>query len=372
MTTAQFWTTVSSEIKITPGGNGGGGRGKPEKEKGGGAGGDGGRGGGGGGGWSGRGNNGGGGGGPSLPEEYLQFLIDVTDNNGDTVVGMDEIQILDIEGNNLARTETILGPGTALGNSKVSYVDGYDGVYKNFGMNLAGDTDGWIDAETGQTGWTQMFFDAAHDMTSCTIMMQSPDRAFKDFTFQYSDNGSSWTTVRTVTGETWTGFFGDKEKNYSWTSAGAHRYWRINVTATSHGALGVGCYNIRWLNAAGQYIGPTERIVICTANTNFNDADRPYKLFAGPFPTPVPDTQTGWLSTTTTSVQLLRITFPYLVRVASMKFFVPKQSGNWQKNRMPKDFTIEGRKTNAGAYDTLYTAVGEINWLDNENREFVF
>ncbi len=54
----------------------------------------------------------------------------------------------------------------------------------------------------------------------------------KDWTFQYSDDNSSWTTIDTQTNQTtWTDGVGVK---YTF-SAASHRYWRMNVSATNGG-----------------------------------------------------------------------------------------------------------------------------------------
>lgn len=59
--------------------------------------------------------------------------------------------------------------------------------------------------------------------------MDAATTAPKDFTLDWSDNGSSWTTHATWTGEAvWTS---NERRKYTITSAPAKNYWRINVTA---------------------------------------------------------------------------------------------------------------------------------------------
>jgi len=56
----------------------------------------------------------------------------------------------------------------------------------------------------------------------------------KDFTLDWSDNGSAWTTHATWTGETnWTS---SERRKYAISAAPAKSYWRLNVTARQSGA----------------------------------------------------------------------------------------------------------------------------------------
>ena len=51
-----------------------------------------------------------------------------------------------------------------------------------------------------------------------------------DFTLQYSDNGSTWTTAITVTGQTaWTA---NESRTFTGASS-AHAWWRLNITANN-------------------------------------------------------------------------------------------------------------------------------------------
>ncbi len=75
----------------------------------------------------------------------------------------------------------------------------------------------------------------AFTATKLTIIgPATANQAPKDFTIEYSDNGSSWTTVATLTNVT--GWVGYERRVYSWTAAGAHTYWRLNVSARNGGA----------------------------------------------------------------------------------------------------------------------------------------
>lgn len=55
----------------------------------------------------------------------------------------------------------------------------------------------------------------------------------RTFRLQYSDNGSSWTTVQTFTNITWSIL---EEKEFSgWAATGAHRWWRLLIDTNGSG-----------------------------------------------------------------------------------------------------------------------------------------
>lgn len=54
----------------------------------------------------------------------------------------------------------------------------------------------------------------------------------QDFDLQYSDNGSSWTTLQSYTGNT-SGWIGNQARQFTVTSPVSHAYWRVNVTASN-------------------------------------------------------------------------------------------------------------------------------------------
>lgn len=63
-------------------------------------------------------------------------------------------------------------------------------------------------------------------LVSSFIASQTPS----EFGLQWSDDGSSWTTAQSWSGQSWTAAY--QRRDYVLTSsAGAHRYWRINITA---------------------------------------------------------------------------------------------------------------------------------------------
>lgn len=70
----------------------------------------------------------------------------------------------------------------------------------------------------------------------------------RDFALQYSDDGSSWTTAQSWSSQTWSQSY--QRKDYVLTSsAGAHLYWRLNITAGNTSTIAL-CELRLWNDAA--------------------------------------------------------------------------------------------------------------------------
>ena len=89
-----------------------------------------------------------------------------------------------------------------------------------------------------------------------------PDRAPKDWTMQGSNNGSTWTTLSTVIGETsWTQ---GETRTFTFTNSTAYLYYKLDITANNgNAATEVGEIEfIEAQNTATKYQAPI------TATTN--------------------------------------------------------------------------------------------------------
>lgn len=64
-----------------------------------------------------------------------------------------------------------------------------------------------------------------------TARADAADGAPKDWTLEYSDNGGTWTVADTVTGET--GWANGETREFTLASVGAHRAWRLNISANN-------------------------------------------------------------------------------------------------------------------------------------------
>jgi outer membrane protein OmpA-like peptidoglycan-associated protein len=83
------------------------------------------------------------------------------------------------------------------------------------------------------SGWLRLQFPAPAVQTEYTIRRRDdiPARNAKDWTFEGSNDGSSWTVLDTRTGVTW-GTAGET-KSFTFSNSTAYTYYRLNVTANN-------------------------------------------------------------------------------------------------------------------------------------------
>lgn len=96
--------------------------------------------------------------------------------------------------------------------------------------------DGWRTFSGLATpSWLRVRFDDVVEITEFRVRAwdTNPNRAPKDFTLDYSDNGSAWTTYHTVTGAT--GWGANESRTYTVPAATdqRHAYWRLYITANN-------------------------------------------------------------------------------------------------------------------------------------------
>jgi hypothetical protein len=98
----------------------------------------------------------------------------------------------------------------------------------------------WFNAGGGNTGWLQFYFGGPlktvvrYDLSSANDV---PGRDPKNWQFQGSPNGTSWTTLDTRTNETFASRF--QTKQYSITNFTPYAYYRLNITANNGDASGI-------------------------------------------------------------------------------------------------------------------------------------
>lgn len=85
------------------------------------------------------------------------------------------------------------------------------------------------------TGWLQAQLSTAVALTDYVLTSRTAfaTRAPNTWTFEGSNDGSSWTTLDTRTGITWTN---GQTKSFSFSNATAYLYYRLNVTANNGNA----------------------------------------------------------------------------------------------------------------------------------------
>jgi len=98
----------------------------------------------------------------------------------------------------------------------------------------------WFNANAGNTGWLRYYFGGPvqrvirYDLTSANDV---PGRDPKNWQFQGSQNGVTWTTLDTRAGETFPNRF--QTKQYPFSNTTAYAYYRLNVTANNGDATGI-------------------------------------------------------------------------------------------------------------------------------------
>lgn len=141
-----------------------------------------------------------GGGGGGLSARYWRVYITANDGSG-SYIGMTELELKDtLGGTDL--TSAALASANAAASSSVNASNTEAMAFDNSSGN------GWLGWVAPQ--WIRWDFGAGNDKTIRQITIRgswnAPSASPKDFELQRSGNGTDWTTVLTVTGQTaWTG-----------------------------------------------------------------------------------------------------------------------------------------------------------------------
>lgn len=98
-----------------------------------------------------------------------------------------------------------------------------------------GVNDSWV-AATGTTGWLQYQFPMARAVTEYAVTSRNEganSRVPKSWTFQGSNNGTSWDTLDTQTNVTDWAYFASTRKVFTVASPSSYTYYRLNISATN-------------------------------------------------------------------------------------------------------------------------------------------
>lgn len=280
------------------------------------------------------------------------YSYNITTVDGGSFISCEEIELRATVGG-----ATITGGSIRSGTATASTTN-FGSATSAFSLISSSLDGGWVaNATTGTLQWADT---STVDVVGVSITSRSSEatRAPKDFTIQWSDDGSSWTTVLTVTGETtWDNAFYD-DRTYTWASVGAKKYWRINVTANNgHGSL-MGFQSIRFHISGGGIISAVARSVLVTSTLGyFPLSNQLEKVFDG---------GTGGWTSASSGVTAGRVVFhmPPSVTVAQVTW----KSRSGEGARAPKNFTLE-----SASYLTSWTNRGTFNetgWGSQETRAF--
>ncbi len=123
-------------------------------------------------------------------------------------------------------------------------------AYMAFDHNEAGDNK-WLANAT--SGWLKFDYGSAlYAITKYTIL--TPDetgyesRNPKNWTFEGSNNGSTWTTLDTQTNQT---FAAHERKTYTSSNATPYRYYRLNISANGGDAGWTAIQEMQMMNTQG-------------------------------------------------------------------------------------------------------------------------
>jgi hypothetical protein len=215
--------------------------------------------------------------------------------------------------------------------------------------------------------WLQYDFGSGNDKDISQIKMVMRNgnggQAPKDFQLQYSDNGSSWTTLFTVTGQTgWGTYYGTMCFDSSGrsdpppTCAGSTSkvVWRVRATATDGGnEIGIGEMEMRITpGGADQTSGGTACGSCFSEGTYAAGFDNNSSVFWSSS-----SALAGWLGYKFSGTKELA------------EVVITSRGGGFQ-NQAPKDFTID--YWDVDHWQTAHTYTGETGWTASQSRTYTF
>ncbi|MCK5681674.1 hypothetical protein KAI46_12775 [bacterium] len=238
--------------------------------------------------------------------------------------------------------------------------------YKAFQSEL-GSGKYWI-ALTSSGEWLQLDFGCRNIVEFYYISANTipePNRMPKDWTFEGSNDNSTWIVLDSVTGETAWG--SGERREFACTTTGAYRYYRVNISANNGDTYIVIAYLELWGMIYDIAIAPLMTAAaapapfVASADNNASGRE-PYEAFnknltAGEDYLHIG--VAGWLK--------LDTGVDNTYKVASYALGVNDYP---EPDRAPQDWTLEGSNDDS-VWDTLDTVTGESNWDSGELRNFV-
>ncbi len=228
----------------------------------------------------------------------------------------------------------------------------------------------WVNA-SGSSGYLQIDLGVDFNglLTSYSIQVNTipePTRAPKDWTMQGSNDGSSWTTLDTESGQiSWAS---GETRTFSASSSGiAYRFFRLNITANNGASL----------------IQVANLLLFGTPGTNFDLA--PHNMTANNLPSPYVASASStfgsnsafhafdgalglvqyWIGTGG-GVDWLQLDIGAGRKGVVTSYYVQASLEN-EPLRMPKDFTLQG-SNDGSTWTVLDTEAGQTGWGNGEVR----
>lgn len=176
----------------------------------------------------------------------------------------------------------------------------------------------------------------------------------KNWTFEYSDNGTSWSTAHTVTNAT--GWSLGEVRTYSFTTVGEHRYWRINVSANNGSAGNVAIAEMELRASSGGADLTTPYPTLTSGDESsfpfINALDNNTSTFHQWLGATLPKYAGVDFGSATKDIVQISIT-------AHMSY----------SDRCPKDFSIQW-SDDGSTWTTAWSVTGQTGWTSGQTRVF--
>lgn len=200
-------------------------------------------------------------------------------------------------GGNFARNGTPLASSYyTIGNSSYPPDGAFDGVLANQWQTPVGTTTGQLGYDLG-AGVTRTA--VKYRVTAASIT------APKDWTFEGSNNGSSWTTLDTRTSQTsWA--VGAESRDFTFTNTTAYRYYRINISANNTGTQ-------LFINSLAMFEASLDQSIIAVAGAE----DRCHFIYADAATRTFNLRMTKWFDGTATSSDIWLTDRPKTIQVTT-------------------------------------------------------
>lgn len=297
---------------------------------------------------------------PALPSHrYWRILF--TTSNG-SLINITEIEVYDgLYGSNIAGSATVTASSDYFGSAVTQVNNGYIAKDNNDRFLFSSSSNEWLKLDFGSGVEKRLdsigihFWDAEG----------SGDKAPKDFEVQSSDDGSTWTTEWSISGQTsWASYEFRRFWNsgvslsYSGSPYGTHRYWQIHIQGTDSDDTFCIPHEMEFLN----YSGGTDLTGSGTATFGNYDSGLPDVYDAS-------NLFDNNASTRIVAKKFCRVNYDFgsAVAVGAVSITTRNDSG---PGDAPKQFCFRYADSSSGPWTTAFAVKGQTGWSLGEKRTF--
>lgn len=245
----------------------------------------------------------------------------------------------------------------------------------------SGTSQGWVSNNT-LVGWLKIQLQSGrvvnkYSLKSSSTLTENP----KNWTFEASDNGTTWTILDTKTGVT--DWIAGAEKEFVINNNVSYTQYRINVTE-NNGKNYVGIAELQMFEGKMSYVN---KVLISSSSGEFRSLiDNGYTSDLTTTMTSADDTivtassttsssyewkafdksvSTNWSSSVATGWLIYKFSIPKIV--AKYTIMSPASNGT---TRAPKTWTLSGSNDNGASWSVIDTRLSETGWASSEVRSF--